>query len=192
MLQQMLNDTELIAANTNNTDGTCTRVNRKNANEKLIIDYILVSKKLQKLITKTTIDEEESLRLKGKNETDHNTITVEMKINAPREKTFRTKWEEGWKKMNEDLQRWRVDILTYDQAEKEIIQILKSTVGQAKIQTDKPWKTETEEIRAAKTAAIKWKKEYKEICRDGNSEQRTESKEKCIESTKPKNETRKT
>ena len=51
------------------------------------------------------------------------------------------------------------------------------------MRTDKPWKTKTEEITAAKTEAKKWEKEYKEIRKEGTSEQRTEIKDKCIEST---------
>ena len=55
---------------------TWTRQNRKNTTEKSIIDYILVSSTQKRIIENIEIDELGTLRIKGKNDTDHNTITA--------------------------------------------------------------------------------------------------------------------
>ena len=49
---------------------------KKNTTEKSIIDYILVSSTQKRIIENIEIDELGTLRIKGKNDTDHNTITA--------------------------------------------------------------------------------------------------------------------
>ena len=50
----------------------------KNAKEKSAIDFVVVNEVVEKWIEKINIDEEGLLRMKGRNETDHDTITVDM------------------------------------------------------------------------------------------------------------------
>ena len=59
---------------------------------KQISDYILVSKNIMNNISLIMVDEIGSLRIKGKKETDHNTITLDMKINDRRKTTYMEKW----------------------------------------------------------------------------------------------------
>ena len=66
----------MYPASTHPTIGTWTRQNRKNTTEKSIIYYILVSSTQKRIIENIEIDELGTLRIKGKNDTDHNTITV--------------------------------------------------------------------------------------------------------------------
>ena len=75
------------------------RLNRKKQEEKSIIDYIIISRGIAKP-TATILDEERQFRVKGKNETDQNTIITTITTNTPRKKTYIEKWnftnEEGW------------------------------------------------------------------------------------------------
>ena len=54
------------------------------------------------------IDEEGHIRVKGKHEMDHNTILMSLRINDPREPTYRESWKtdnsEGWKQFNKTIQ----------------------------------------------------------------------------------------
>ena len=60
-------------------EGTYTRVNRNNPNERSVIDYILMTEKIAETSTDTIIDEEGNIRIMGKKESDHNTITTKVK-----------------------------------------------------------------------------------------------------------------
>ena len=107
----MIENNNLITASLNSNSGNCTRVNRKKADEKSVIDYILTTPGIAKSIQTLIIDEEGHLRVKGKHETDHNTILMSIKINDPREPTYRESWKtdnrEGWKQFNKTVQEKR-------------------------------------------------------------------------------------
>ena len=62
MLTDLVRNTKTLIVNTlENHQGTWTRVNRKNTNEKSIIDYIIISQTLQhKIIESKTDDSQES------------------------------------------------------------------------------------------------------------------------------------
>ena len=51
------------------------------------------------------VDEEGNIKLKCKNETNHNTILVSLKMKEPRKPSFQEKWtlnnKEWWGKFNE-------------------------------------------------------------------------------------------
>ena len=53
------------------------------------------------------VDEEGNLSIKGKNETDHNTIMISLRINDPRTPTYQEKWKlnnkEGWIEFNKTI-----------------------------------------------------------------------------------------
>ena len=98
----------MTVANLKTDAGIWTRVNRKKSEEKSVIDYILASPYIAKGIQTLIVDEEGHLRVKGKNETDHNTITMTIKINDPRKPKFQERWrlnnKEGWKLFNKTIQ----------------------------------------------------------------------------------------
>ena len=52
--------------------GKITRQNTKNANEYSAIDFVVASNEAEKWIESVLIDEEGLMKIKGKNETDHN------------------------------------------------------------------------------------------------------------------------
>ena len=60
--------------------GQVTRINTKNKEEKSAIDFIVVNNTVEKWIKQMPIDEEGLIRIRGKNDTDHNTISIEMEI----------------------------------------------------------------------------------------------------------------
>ena len=77
--KKIITDNNMTVANLKADAGIWTRVNRKKSEEKSVIDYILASPYIAKAIQTLIVDEEGHLRVKGKNETDHNTITTTIK-----------------------------------------------------------------------------------------------------------------
>ena len=81
--------------------GTRTRVNRRNNNDKSIIDYIIVSKIMEDKIIESKTDDGEEYIIMGINPTDHNVITttIDTKIQRNQEKTrnWKTCTKEQWK-----------------------------------------------------------------------------------------------
>ena len=126
LLQNIIEDNNLIVANLKADAGIWTRVNRKNNKKKSVIDYILTTPYVANNIQTLIVDEEGHLRIKGKNETDHNTITMSIAINDPRKPTYREKWnlnnKEGWNQFNKTIQleenKNNIKTGTYKEAEK--------------------------------------------------------------------------
>merc|ERR1712228_1143108 len=74
--------------------GKITRVNTKNSTEYSAIDFVLASEGAEPWVQKMNIDEEGIIKVKGRNQSDHNTITLELKItstNYPKPEK-RTSW----------------------------------------------------------------------------------------------------
>ena len=101
-LEKLIKKNNLHTASLNATQGNWTRVNRKNPTERSIIDYIITNKELKESITNLTIDEKGIHRLKGKDETDHNTISLETNIECKQQTEKITVWDlnnkKGWEK----------------------------------------------------------------------------------------------
>ena len=82
------------------------------------------------------VDEEGHLRIKGKNETDHNTILITIKVNDARKPTYRTMWnlenKDEWKEFNnmiaENKNKQQITQGRYGEAEKRITNLLKQTI----------------------------------------------------------------
>ena len=69
----------------NNTDkchGKVTRINTKNNSEFSAIDFVLVSEGAKSWIQQMQIDEDGLMRVRGKNLTDHNTISINLNIHG--------------------------------------------------------------------------------------------------------------
>ena len=154
-MKKLLQKNELTPININADQGIWTRVNRKKQKEKSIIDYILTSKGINKPIS-TIVDEEGHLRVKGKNETDHNTIITTITTNLPRKKTIIEKWnlnnKKGWENFNKEINTREEELRNkeYPDLEKEVIEIMRKTVGKTKIRTDKEPKPNNAQIMEAK------------------------------------------
>ena len=74
-------DTKLDILNRNTKcEGTVTRKNTKNANEISAIDFVVASDGAEQMVTAMTIDENELYKIRGKNDTDHITICIDLNL----------------------------------------------------------------------------------------------------------------
>ena len=60
--------------------GKITRQNTKNENERSAIDFVVASNEIEKNLISMIIDEQGMYKIKGKRETDHNTITTSFHV----------------------------------------------------------------------------------------------------------------
>ena len=75
-LEELIKETGIIPISTKATRGRWTRQHRTNPTEKSIIDYILVDENTNKQIEEIIVDEEGTHRIRGNNDSDHNTILL--------------------------------------------------------------------------------------------------------------------
>ena len=103
-LKRTIEDTGTTAVSLKASKGIWTRVNRKNNRERSVIDYIIMTDEIAQEIRTIHIDEEGIYRLKGKEETDHNTILVETSIptnsRTEKETILNLNDPDGWKEFN--------------------------------------------------------------------------------------------
>ena len=110
-LLKVINRTGLFLLNgTDKCKGIITRQNTNNLAEKSAIDFILASYDANTRIKHVFIDEEGLMKLKGKKDSDHNTIMIDLNIPAIEKSKpqIKTGWninadESKWKKFNEEL-----------------------------------------------------------------------------------------
>ncbi len=96
-LLELINETDLTPITLKSDRGFWTRQNRNNPNEKSMIDYILTDKHTAKRVEEVIIDEAGTHRLKGTNETDHNTILVTIEIETHRKNEKITTWNKVYR-----------------------------------------------------------------------------------------------
>ena len=174
ILQEMITENNLTPATINADHGIWTRANRKIKNEKSVIDYIMVSPRIMSGINTVIVDEEGHLRIKGKNETDHNTLLMTMKINNTRKPKYIKKWnlgnKEGGKEFNkkviESENARHIEQGPYAEAEKRIKTLLKQTIGEKQIRTDKVRRTNNNEIKKLRAEKKKAQKNFQAACKD--------------------------
>ena len=92
MMQELIQDSNMHVTNSNVTKGVWTRENRQKTDEKSIIDYLIITKENMDKIHEMEIDEEGSLRIKGKQKSDHNTITATLKLQHTKKKEKNSKY----------------------------------------------------------------------------------------------------
>ena len=106
-MQEMLHSTNLVNKSITGGLGTWTRVNRKNTSERSIIDYVIMTKNIAEKTDYIEIDEEGIYRLKGKEESDHNTIIIESQIPSTKKVEKQTMYNlndrKKWKLFNQRL-----------------------------------------------------------------------------------------
>ena len=105
----MLDVTETIPVTLNAHKGMWTRSRKRlEKMERSIIDYVIMTKTIAEMTSMIYIDEAGLHKLKGKEETDHNSIIVEVALpTAPKlikEKITNYKDSEGWVKFNQIIQ----------------------------------------------------------------------------------------
>ena len=119
LLLETIEQTGLVLMNgTEKCRGKVTRFNTKNDREKSAIDFVLANEEVAKWINEINIDEDGMIRVRGKNETDHNTITMNLDIDNLDnvKKVKRTTWNlrtstEKWTEFENELQN-RMDTAT--------------------------------------------------------------------------------
>ena len=113
LLKQVFNNTNLTLMNSNSKcEGRVTRKNTVNDQEFSAIDFIVVSENVEKWINKIVIDEDGLSTIKGKKETDHNTIISTLSIgHIDRSSVVKhTNWNlrassEKWAQFAEELEK---------------------------------------------------------------------------------------
>ena len=113
LMMEMLSECEVEIMNNKETcSGVITRQNRKNEDEKSAIDFVIATYRASLWVKSLIIDEAGVYRLKSKNESDHNTIIINMeidKINSS-EEMKRTDWnykasEEKWEEFRREIEK---------------------------------------------------------------------------------------
>ena len=112
IMAEFLQNTGLQPMSLEAMTGIWTIVNRNNQTEKSVIDYILATPHVAKQSINIIIDETGNLRIKGRKESDHNTINIETKCQTrkalEKRRIWRTNNEEAWedsKKRNAERPR---------------------------------------------------------------------------------------
>ena len=172
MNEQLIKETQMKPISLKSSPGKWTWEHRTNTNQKSIIDYILVTPKLEDKIINITVDEEGLHRIEGKKPTDHNTIILQTQIEIQKEKKTVQKWnlnnKEGWKNYNTVLQEKYKSNKPVNQTQmnKLITDTLKETIGQTRVTINgkaarKPTEQEKNKRINKKEAAKIYKKALK-------------------------------
>ena len=81
LILQSMENTELHIMNTDERcTGKVTRQNTKNINEVSAIDFIIADETMKQWIKSIEIDESGLYKIRGKNESDHNSISISLDI----------------------------------------------------------------------------------------------------------------
>ena len=118
LLNKVVEDCNLVVLNkTDKCQGTWTRVNTKNEKEKSVIDYIITTNEMYDNVKDMIIDEEGCYKVKGKNESDHNTIIlntevpVKLKVKTKRKPQWNITVNTDWQKFRETLREKQETII---------------------------------------------------------------------------------
>lgn len=141
LLRKLIKTTNLNPITTKPEYINWTRQNRKKLSEKSIIDYILITPKVTDHVKDIKIDCENIYTLRGKEETDHNTMILDLNLTLKTRNNKISVWnlnnKEGWKKYNEILNKNTENQkhLPYNTLIQNIHETLLQTIG--KITIDK-------------------------------------------------------
>ena len=178
LLNDLIAATDLVPISTKAESGTWTRVNRKNTEEKSVIDYILVRKEDEEFVTENVVDEVGLLRLKGANESDHNTLTMTLDIPLKKQTQTIKRWNlnntEGWRKFNKAMNQAEIKTDDYSDFEEKLIKTLEKTVGSTQIRIGGKRKNkETEEIKQLREEKKELNKKLKKDIKENNENKLT-------------------
>ena len=155
--------------------GKWTRKNTSNDTERSEIDYAITTENMWHSVRKMVIDEEEEFKLKGKKPSDHNTMIIELELQAHqkrRENKLRklkinnkTPWEEFRRKARElDIYEYNYEI-----AMKSLNEIIDNTIGWIDYKPKK--KIRNKEIQTARNQRRKSKIRYEKAINGKNEEE---------------------
>ena len=111
IMAEFIENTGLTPISTKPQHGLWMRENRHKPNEKSVIDYVLTTPILTGQTKNLNIDEEGTLRMQGRKESDHNTITYEVtgkiRKNVKRKWIWRPNNEDAWNNFNKVMENAR-------------------------------------------------------------------------------------
>ena len=136
IMEEFIQNTGIDPISLKPQNGRWTRENRHNASEKSVIDYVLTTPNMTKQTENLVIDEDGLLRMKGKNEFDHNTITLQVKEQIQKDHTKRWIWrtnnEEAWHDFNKEMETTSVETTeSYDCFEKHLKALMARHLGKS-------------------------------------------------------------
>ena len=188
LLEEVMTNQNLSFLNRNEKCiGKITRQNTKNKDEISAIDFVVASDKIEKSLISMEIDEEGIHKIKGKRETDHNTITTvfhmpkNMKPIVIKNSTWRLNApDENWKKFNDNLSLLSTKMndlfaakdpidITYNRWLKRIENVARIDIGRTTIRTT----TKTEKFSQSVQNLRKSKREMKKLL-NGPTDMRSE------------------
>ena len=167
-LQRLIKDNNLEAINTREDVIKSTRQNRNKKEEKSVIDYIIVTPMVAQNTEEIIIDDIGTYRIKGRKESDHNTILMETKLRITKDNKKITRWrltnQEGWKKYNKVLKEINKNDkpTTQDQLQNNMIKAMKRTIGQITISLNGTKSKESDKIKQLREGKKAAKKLYNE------------------------------
>ena len=134
LLMDLIEETHLEPVSVTKGIGSWTRINRKNSDQKSIIDYVLMTPGIAANTNHILIDEAETNIIQGKEKSDHNTIIIETNLGTTskvtKEKIWDLKNKESWKKFNARLTEKSKETPpeTYSQLDQQIRETLRETM----------------------------------------------------------------
>ena len=171
-LQNLIEMNELEVISLRSEPGKWTRQNRHKSDEKSIIDYIITTKAIAENVNEVIVDEKGLHRIKGKKETDHNTIITEINTGIKTEIKKIKRWnlnnQEGWGKYNHILQQEYKQNKPQSQEDLQnlIIRTMHRTIGQTTIKIGGNKMKESEKIKQIRETRNKTKKDYKKALKN--------------------------
>ena len=188
LLEEVMTGQNLNFLNRNNKcSGKITRQNTKNKEEISAIDFAVASSEIEKNLITMEIDEEGMHKIKGKRETDHNTIIAVFRMpkNSKPKVVKNSTWrlnapEENWKTFNNNLSLLSTEIsdifsakdpidISYNKWLKKVENVARIDIGRTTIRTT----TKMEKFSQTVQDLRKSKREMKKLLR-GPTEMRSE------------------
>ena len=143
-----------------------TRQNRNLSDEKSIIDYVIATESISQHFNEILIDDKGTHRIKGKKESDHNTIMMEINTTVNNERKTIKRWKlnntKGWEEFNNEIRKQceQQQPKSQEELQNVIKNTLKHTVGQRTIKIGNNNNKETEEIKLLRQNKKLASKEY--------------------------------
>ena len=176
-LEKLMEDTDTIPISLQQNPNSWTRVRKRKDNiEKSIIDYIIMTKPMAEATKLVYVDEAGTYKLKGKEETDHNTMIVEALYpiagRAEKIKMLNTKDKAGWVKFNKTIEeKYNKQMPTsYNDYEKSIKKTMKNSFKTITIDRGKYKYKKTEEAKALKQLKKQAKREFEKAPQEGKKD----------------------
>ena len=177
-LKEMILQTNMTVVNElPHHEGTWTRINTKDHNQKSVIDYIIITDNMRTMITQSATDTEGTYQIKGINPTDHHIINMKMNLNVQIKKSITKQWRTGtpeqWKQYNlyvqKTMKQEKPTSIDNTTLTKTIIQGLMETIGKTTIVRGKEKQIINQETKDAKEEKKILKKKYKKAIQENDT-----------------------